>query len=99
MAFNFRRFTPVAAVAAVLPSYTEFFESDERGFAHLIRERDDIALPDPADYDIDTMVRAGVPLQMTHTSIVWADTRSMLDNLSEKDIFEQPDNSNQPQEA
>lgn len=54
---------------------------DERGFVTVVNELDCESLPDLACYDLDNLLRSGVPLQQTRTSIVSSALDEVLEDL------------------
>lgn len=91
--FAFRR---IPTLSRQLPSLETFFESfsvdDETGRASIEHVSDFVSLPDPDSYDLQKMLKAGVPLQETRTNILASDLEPMLEDLDAKPLNEDKPN-------
>lgn len=82
--FSCRRVRSVPVFSASFDvGHREFTPSDD-GSGNVVEcyvSDTDCPLPDPDDYDIDRLLKAGVPLQETRTNCVSADVRSFVDEI------------------
>lgn len=89
--FSIRQIKPIPCVSVSLETFVESPKIDpETGRASFVRTSDFDVLPEKEDYDLERMMKAGVPLQDTRTNVLRPDVEGLVDALDEKDIFEQP---------
>lgn len=89
--FSVRNIKPIPCVSVSLETFVESPKIDpETGRASFVRSSDFDVLPDKDDYDLERMIKAGVPLQETRTNVLRPDVDGFVEALDEKDIFEQP---------
>lgn len=97
--FSIRQIKPIACVSVSLETFVESPKIDpETGRASFVRSSDFEVLPGKEDYDLERMIKAGVPLQETRTNVLRPDIEGLVDELDAKDIFEQPKEEVKPNE-
>lgn len=88
--FSVRNIKSIPCVSVSLETFVESPKIDsETGRASFVRSSDFDVLPDKDDYDLEKMIKAGVPLQQTRTNVLRPDVEGLVDALDEKDIFQQ----------
>lgn len=89
--FSVRNIKTIPCVSVSLETFVDSPKIDpETGRASFVRSSDFDVLPDKDDYDLERMIKAGVPLQETCTNVLRPDVDGFVEALDEKDIFEQP---------
>lgn len=90
--FSIRQIKSIPCVSVSLETFVESPEIDsETGRASFVRSSDFDVLPDKEDYDLDKMIKAGVPLQETRTNVLRPDVDGLVDALDKEDIFKKPE--------
>lgn len=80
---------PCSTVLSSLETFTERVSVNEDGKAVFERVSDFLPLPDVDNFDLDRLLKSGVPLQETRTNILSPNLHDFVDAFDEQDIFEQ----------
>ena len=90
--FSVRNIKTIPCVSVSLETFVESPKIDpETGRASFVRSSDFDVLPDKEDYDLETMIKAGIPLQETRTNVMRPDVDGLVDALDKEDIFKEPE--------
>lgn len=96
--FSVRNIKTIPCVSVSLETFVESPKIDsETGRASFVRSSDFDVLPDKEDYDLEKMIKAGVPLQETRTNVMRPDVSGLVDALDKDHIFKESDEVNNEQ--